>query len=269
MSLVSSVSLAWAAAAAAACAGQLGCSSANPPAVSTSHSGTTSSADLGSDGGSEASAQASGAVNVTAQWTLPFGEQINQLAWTLTHPVDGSETLRNQQGTVGVTTSPATFLIGQLEPSASYTIALTATSTDGATACSGSASLKIQSNKTTNVTVTMACMSASPDAGYVLVNGTVSDCAVVTSVSALPSVVDVGHSVVLSASALAPDPGSVTYAWSAPTGMFSAPNSSSTDFTCTAAGTVLVSLAIGDGPLPEGSVCDASLSTATLTVTCD
>jgi hypothetical protein len=262
--------LTWTAGAAAACAGQVGCWSASSSSAEPSLAGTTSSADISSDSGAEATAEATGAIDVTAQWTLPGDpgdEQLSQLAWTLTQTLSGTE--RSQQGTVNVTASPATFVIAQVQPGGSYSLTIASTSTDGATVCNGSASVRVQGNRTTNVTVPLACMSAVPDAGYALVNATIADCATVSSASALPAEVNVGFPVALSALAIAPDPAGVTYAWSAPSGIFSAPTSANTSFTCTAAGMVPVTLTVGDGPLPEGSTCDPALSTATLVLACD
>jgi hypothetical protein len=211
-----------------------------------------------------------GGASVTASWTLPGlpgEEQIATLSWMLTHP--GEAGMRMQSGTVAVSSDPATFLLGSLEPSASYTISVSGTSTDGATICTSSTGLKIQPNQTTNVSMTLACMPSSPDAGYAQVNGATFNCGTLSSVSVLPAEVRVGFSVAVSASATGPDPSSVTYAWSAPSGAFSAPASASTTFTCTAAGVVPLTLQIGDGPLPDGSACDPARSTATVSVICD
>ena len=67
----------------------------------------------------------------------------------------------------------------------------------------------------------------------------------------------------------APVAASLTYAWSAPSGSFDHPGASSTNFTCTVAGPVPITLTVGDGPVPNGAACSAELSTRTVTVQCD
>jgi hypothetical protein len=126
----------------------------------------------------------------------------------------------------------------------------------------------VQANKTTNVSITLACAPIG-DSGDLQVGASTFNCATVNYVSAMPSEVKVGHSVIVSASATGPDPTALTYAWSAPSGTFSAPSSPSSSFTCTAAGTVPVTLQLGDGTLPDGSACDPAHSTTTLQITCD
>jgi hypothetical protein len=252
--------LACAISAAALATAQAGCSSPEAPSpVGTSSTfGTTSSADNGG----------TGTANVTATWTLPGTEQITTLNWGLTHP----ESDAPQSGSVAVSSDPAVFLIGSLDASAMYQLTVSGTSTDGATVCTGSVGpFKVMNNKTTNVSVTLACRSAFPDAGYVQVNGSAFNCATLSFVTVLPAEVTVGHSVALNASATGLNPAALTYAWSAsaPGGMFSAPNSASTTFTCTAAGTVPVTLRVSDGPLPDGGACDPAKTSATVSVTCD
>jgi hypothetical protein len=57
--------------------------------------------------------------------------------------------------------------------------------------------------------------------------------------------------------------------WSAPSGTFDTPNAASTNFTCTAAGLVAVTLTVSDGPVPDGGACNPALSTDTVQVHCD
>jgi hypothetical protein len=61
----------------------------------------------------------------------------------------------------------------------------------------------------------------------------------------------------------------LSFAWSAPSGTFSSPNTQSTDFTCSAPGSVTVTLTTADGPVPAGASCDPSLATTTVLVQCD
>jgi hypothetical protein len=150
-----------------------------------------------------------------------------------------------------------------------YKLNVSGTTTDLATICSGTTLFSARPNQTTNVSLALPCTSAFPDAGYAQVNGSAYNCATLNAISVIPAEVTVGNAVTVSASATGPDPSSVNYAWSAPSGTFSSPTSASTSFTCTAAGVVPVTLQIGDGPLPDGSACDPASSTQTVSVTCD
>jgi hypothetical protein len=63
--------------------------------------------------------------------------------------------------------------------------------------------------------------------------------------------------------------GSVSYLWSAPSGLLATPTSPSTSFTCTTTGIVPLTLQVADGLLPDGSVCDPTVSTAVVSIQCD
>jgi outer membrane protein assembly factor BamB len=91
-------------------------------------------------------------------------------------------------------------------------------------------------------------------------------CAVATGIDASPLETAVGTSISLVGHATGADPTRLTYAWSAPTGTFSAPTSAATDFTCAVPGPVTLTLTVADGPVPDGGGCNAS--TATVVVTC-
>jgi hypothetical protein len=147
-------------------------------------------------------------------------------------------------------------------------VALAATSTDGTVNCSGSASFSVTARATTNVTVFLQCNTAVPESGSAAINGRTYDCATIRGVSVSPSETAVGTSLGLSATAVGVDPGSLVYAWSAPSGTFSAPTAADTNFTCTQAGTVAITLKVSDGPVPDGGSCNAATSTATVQVIC-
>ena len=80
-----------------------------------------------------------------------------------------------------------------------------------------------------------------------------------------------GSSVALSGSATGPgvDAGSITYAWTAPSGTFDTPTAASANFTCAVAGPVAVTLTVSDGPVPDGGACNPALSTQTVQIQCD
>jgi hypothetical protein len=109
------------------------------------------------------------------------------------------------------------------------------------------------------------------EAGAVLFKAHTFICATVTSVSASPDEVNVGHSIALTSTATGPDPGSVTYLWSAspPSGSFDNAAAQNPNFTCGASGPVTLTLTVSDGSVPEGGVCSSALDTSSVQVMCD
>ena len=221
----------------------------------------------GSAGTGGAGSESVGTVGMSL--TLPGGDVLNTVTWTITGP-NGASTIV-QQGSVNVQHSNTiAFTVSNIPAGSGYTVTLTGTTADGATTCSGSATFSVIARATTNVTVLMRCSVGGTDAGSASFNGQTYNCATANGVSASPSETTVGSGVALSATtATAPDPASVTYAWSAPSGTFSSASGPSTTFTCTAPGAVVVTLTTADGPVPAGASCDPSLSTTTTEVQCD
>ncbi len=205
--------------------------------------------------------------SVGAQLTLPGGQVLNTLTWTVTGP-NGASTVV-QSGTVSIANSAAvSFLVGGIPAGTGYTISASGTSTDGTVTCGGSATFAIAARQTTNVSLALQCNTPGSDAGSALVNGTFYGCSSANSITALPAETTVGSSIALTATANGANPAALTYVWSAPSGTFSAPNSPTTNFTCTTQGPVTVTVTAGDGPVPDGSPPCAA-TTATALVTCD
>jgi hypothetical protein len=233
---------------------EVGCSSTNGP---------------GSPGSSEpAPAENTGTLGM--QLTLPGGQQVNSVAWTITGPNDASTVV--QSGTVNLQNSQSiSFLVGGIPAGNNYTIVLTGTSTDGTATCVGSVTFNLTARTTTNVSVLLQCNTPPSEAGSALVKGTLYSCASVSSLSASPAETNVGSSVALSGSATGPgvDAGSITYAWTAPSGTFDTPTAASANFTCAVAGPVAVTLTVSDGPVPDGGACNPALSTQTVQIQCD
>jgi hypothetical protein len=220
-----------------------------------------------SNGPSGSESESTGAVGM--ELTLPGGEMLSTVTWTITGP-NGASTVV-QQGSVNVqNTNKIAFTVGGIPAGSGYSITITGTTTDGAVTCSGSATFSIVARTTTNVTVLMRCVSPGADSGSAAFNGQTFNCATANGIAASPSEATVGGSMALTATpASAPDPTAVTYAWSAPSGTFSAASGQSTTFTCTAPGAVTITLTVADGPVPSGASCDPAASTITLQVQCD
>ncbi|HTB72157.1 MAG TPA: hypothetical protein VK762_02880 [Polyangiaceae bacterium] len=242
---------------------------------------TAAATEAGSDG--SASVDGPGDANAEARYELGVGEvtgalgvsvnlpdnarAIDTLNFAITGP-DGASTIV-QVGSVNAGQSLSlSFVVGRIPPGSNYMIAFTGASSDGTVTCSGSATFSIEPRTTTSVTDTLQCTSGTAggpqgDAGPPYA------CAAWTSVAANPAETTVGSSVMLMASATGPNPNDLAYAWSAPSGEFSSPSASSTSFTCTASGTVVVKLVVSDGPVPAGQSCASALDTTTIVLTCD
>ncbi len=200
--------------------------------------------------------------------TFPGGEVLSTVTYTITGP-NGAPSLV-KQATINLQNSNSiNFTVAGIPAGSNYSIALSGVSADGTVTCAGSATFSITARLTTNVTVLMQCNSKASDAGAAAISGQTFACATAGGVSASPAETTLGNSVTLDASATAPNPGAITYAWSAPSGSFSAPTSATTSFTCTTPGPVTVTLTVADGPVPAGGTCDPSQATSTVQVQCD
>jgi hypothetical protein len=203
--------------------------------------------------------------SVGMKLTLPGGEQLNTVNWIV---LDATNTTV-QLGSVPVANSlTIAFTVGGLNPG-NYTISVSGTTTDGLVTCVGSAPFTITARATTNVVDLLQCNAPVSEAGSANVNAPTYACAAVATASVTPGETTVGHAVTLAATATGPSTAGLTYAWSAPSGAFSNPGAASTSFTCATAGTVPVTITVGDGNVPDGGACNAALTTQTLMVQCD
>jgi hypothetical protein len=233
-----------------------GCSGPNGEEASPGDTVTLTPSDPNSD--------TTGTVGL--QLSLPSGQQIPVISWSITGP-NGAATVV-QSGTAKSQSIGVTFLIGNIPAGSGYQVSLSGTSSDGSVICAGTASFSIVARMTTPVVVELACSTATSGSHVTLVNGDTFNCAAWANVSASPTTTTVGSSVNLSATATAPSPSALTFNWSAPGGTFGNRTAANTTFTCTAAGTVNVTLVVGDGPVPAGQSCDPSLTTRTIPIQC-
>jgi phospholipase C len=234
--------------------GQVGCSSPGATEPGSTQPGAAIPAPTDNTG------------SVGMQLTLPGGEQITSVSWTVTGP-NGAPTVV-QSGNVPVGSSNTiSFLVGGIPVGSNYTISLSGSSTDQAVSCVGSATFNTTARTTTNVSVALQCNSVTPEAGSALVTASTFNCGAVTSISALPAEVIVGNPITLASLASGPNPSGLTYSWSAPSGSFSNGSSSNPTFTCSTPGAVTLTLTVGDGAVPVGAACTSN--TSSIQVTCD
>ena len=139
-----------------------------------------------------------------------------------------------------------------LPPGIGFTISLTAAVVGGG-ACAGTTTFDIASHQQTAVVVPILCHEGAR-LGSALLTGDINICPTLDGVTAVPSTVNVGQSTTVAVVAHDPDvmPAALQFAWSAPTGTFSAPAAAVTQFTCTTAGTVTIGIALNDGDLSAG-----------------
>jgi phospholipase C len=237
--------------------GQVGCSSPGASEPGSTPPGTTANPPADNTG------------SVGMQLTLPGGEQVNSINWTVTGPSGASTVV--QSGTVLVgSSSSISFLVGGIPAGSNYTISLSGSSTDMTATCAGTASFSTTARTTTNVSVVLQCNSTAPEAGSALITGTTFNCGTVTSISASPAEVIVGNPIALNSLATGPNPGALTYAWSAPSGSGSFSNATAANptFTCSApAAPLTLTLTVADGAVPPGAACRSN--TSSIQVTCD
>ncbi len=238
-----------------------------------------------------------GTGEVGFQYTLPGGEHISTVKYTLT---DGTaaHTYSNTV-TVGAS-SIISFVIGGVAAGGGYSISLTATSDDGLVSCSGSngtglsdagqnngAPFIVANRTTTVVNVQMICIDVpNQSQGNVLVNGIPSCCATWDTIVANPQgtllTTAPGNSAVLTGNASGPCDGDAgfgvnlncTWTRTAGTGTVGATTTDgkgnfSATFTCgTAMEQDTIALDCTDGPLPDGGFCPSSLTHGEINIIC-
>jgi hypothetical protein len=219
-----------------------------------------------SSGGSAHSPADEPTGTVGLELTLPGGALLSSVTYTITGPNGASTVLTS--GTANLQNSTTvSLLIGNI-PAGTWALAISGNA-DGGITCSGTATFTITARATTQVNVAMRCSLPAADAGAAAISTSLYSCAAANGIAASPSEVTVGHSVLLTGTGNGPNPAALTYQWSAPSGTFDTPNASSANFTCTTAGTVTVTLTVGDGAVPDGGSCDPTLSQITAAILCD
>jgi hypothetical protein len=192
---------------------------------------------------------------------LAGGVTLTSVSYTITGP-SGFAT----SGTINVaSSSTVSAIIGGLPAGNGFTLTLSATGTNGATTCGGSATFNVTANAVAKVDVTLDCHQPATT-GSVAVNGTLNVCPVADGLSANPADVAVGFPVALAIAAHDPDngPSPVSYNWTATSGSFSSATSPTPTFVCTMPGPVTLTATVSDGDSTAG--CPATMS---VVITCE
>src|SRR5450432_1058267 len=210
------------------------------------------------NGGGNGTDSGTGSINIAL---VQGGVMLSTVSYTITGPNAFS-----QSGAINVSSSSTvSAVIGNLPAGSGYAITLSATGTDSATTCGGSASFSVAAGTLTAVAVTIDCHQPAKT-GSVAVNGTLNVCPVADGVSANPADVDVGFPVALAVAAHDPDagPAPVSYSWTAASGSFSSATSATPTFVCTMPGPVTLTATASDGDSTAG--CPATMS---VVITCE
>ncbi|HVU53324.1 MAG TPA: hypothetical protein VHL80_21715 [Polyangia bacterium] len=214
--------------------------------------------------GCKSSAGAGPAGSVGLAVTLAGGASVGSVSYLVTGPSAFSTS-----GAFDVSSSDTvSAVIGPLPAGNGYSIALSATSTDGTEPCAGSsAPFDVTAHATTTVTVTLRCHEPARD-GSLVINGTLNVCPTADGVTATPDEVLLGGTISLAALAHDPDssPSPLAYAWTVSppgAGTLGGGATATPTFTCALPGPVTLSFTVTDGdPAP------ACTDTASVTVTC-
>ncbi len=190
---------------------------------------------------------------VTVALTLSPGVTVN----TVTYSITGNA-ITAITGSIDVTNAThATALVSGIPAGTGYQLSMNATSTDGATTCSGTTTFSIATGQTAMANVVLQCHGPHNQTGTVAINGRLDNCPAISGFSANTLEAPVGGSVTIGVTAVDLDNDPITYTWTsvpAGVGTFGNPGAATTTFTCTATGAAQLSIAVSDG------VCGDSLS---------
>jgi len=201
-------------------------------------------------GDNAAMVESDGTGQIGLSLQLASGTAIQTASYTITGPVGFS-----RSGTIGTT---GTALVSDVPAGTGYQVTFTATTTDTAASCSGTATFDVMARQITAVTVPLTCLEPSRS-GSVMVGGKLNVCPTIDSIGANPTEVEVGDTIALSASAhdLDAGPNPLSFGWTSSAGTLSDAAAQNPTFRCTALGLVTLHLTVGDGD-PASSCPDTS-----------
>lgn len=157
----------------------------------------------------------------------------------------------SKTGSIDVSGSPTiSGTIGGIPAGSAYTLVLNATTTDGGTTFTGSATFDVAAGNTTSVTIRLRASGTSGN-GSVTVNGTLNVGPVIDELSVTPLTVNVGRTITLTSVASDVDdgPSPLTYYWSTTGGVISDPIAPNATLTSATPGTFNVKLLVSDGDI--------------------
>ncbi len=159
----------------------------------------------------------------------------------------------SKTGTIDVSGAPAiNGTIGGIPAGNGYTITLTATSSDGKTTFTGSATFNVTAGGKTSVTIHLRG-AGSKGNGSVVVNGTINVGPVIDELTVTPQTVYVGSTITLTAVGSDADegPSSLSYYWSTTGGVIDDPIGPNATLTSATPGTFTITLTLSDGDITD------------------
>jgi hypothetical protein len=191
------------------------------------------------------------------------GVSLTSATYTVTGP-NGYMLTGTAKGPGG--TSVSAF-IGGVPAGSGYSISLQGVAADGVTTCGGvSGTFSVAANGPTTVVVALLCREPRNMSGIAVTGNEADICPNIDGVSADATSASIGGTPVgLSATAHDADSGPMplSYQWTAPSGTFSNAAIANPTFSCTAPGTVVLTLTVSDG-YPDPTCPD----TATISIVC-
>src|SRR5580658_7409988 len=167
-------------------------------AAASAHLSACSSDTKGPQGQSTEDGTGSVGMNLS----LPGGEVVNSVSWTITGPNGFSKSSSfSVQGSTTIS-----FTVGGLPAGTGYTVSISATTVDGSVTCLGSGTFSVTAGATSTVNVLVQCNAPNTTTGTANINGTTFNCATANGASASPSEAAVGSPMALSATATGPNP---------------------------------------------------------------
>jgi Bacterial protein of unknown function (DUF839) len=194
--------------------------------------------------------------DVTLGLLLPDGSSVSTVEYVVTR---GGLTVSTGSIPVGADGRASTTLSG-LDAGPGYRVTLTA-GRDAGSSCVGEANFEVLETSTVAVNVVLQCEDLS-NTGNIAVNGSFNVCPKAGSSTVSPVTVAVGASAQITFSASDKDGDALSYAWTAADGVFSAPSSTSTSYTCASAGAKTLTVTFTDGP------ARGCTKTATISLSC-
>ena len=194
--------------------------------------------------------------NVTAALQLDPSRTLSVASYTITGPA-----LYERTGTIDVSHSTkVAATIGAIPAGSGYALAISATASDGVTACTGTAPFSVTAQMTTMLSIMLRCREPARTGG-IQIDGTINICPVLDAIGASPAEVTVGNAITLSASAHDSNagPSPLGYAWTTTAGTLTGATTAAPSLACTAPGAATLALTVTDGDCTDAG---------SITVTC-
>lgn len=184
---------------------------------------------------------------------LPDGTSINSVEWKIL-AASGSVAA---MGTLNTSGTRAPSFISSLPAGTGYTVNMTATTTTNTTCAGVSTAFSVVSGQATPVSVNLLCSGSVADAGTlgsVVITGTVvpgDHCPALTGWFITPQSATGTTPIDVSVTANDADMGeTLTFAWTATSGLFASAAAPTTQYTCGTAGSQTLTVAITDSHAP-------------------